>query len=204
MNNLEKLHSESKNIAEFSKKYFNYLAEILNNLDSDKIAEFTATLEEARTGDKTIFVIGNGGSAATASHIGNDLGMIMMKVNNEDKPFKVLPLTDNVSIMTAIANDYGFEDMFYKQLKIHFQPGDIVIAISASGNSPNLIKAVDYVNENGGKSLGILGFDGGKLGNICNVPLIVKTPKGEYAPVEDVHMVIDHMLTTWFQVKYKK
>jgi D-sedoheptulose 7-phosphate isomerase len=204
MNNIEKIYQDNKNIQSFAKKYFDYLSKLLLQIDTKSIAAFVEELESARNDGNTIFVIGNGGSAATASHLANDIGMVMVKQNENKTPFRVLSLSDNVSIMTAIANDYGYQDVFLDQLKIHFKTGDKLIAISASGNSPNLITAANWVKENGGKVIGFLGFDGGKLKDISDVSILINTPNGEYGPVEDVHIIMDHLVTSWLQCKYQR
>tara|TARA_B100000029_G_C16812536_1_gene681003 strand:- start:179 stop:529 length:351 start_codon:yes stop_codon:yes gene_type:complete len=115
-----------------------------------------------------------------------------------------MSLTDNNGVMTAISNDVGYESLFENQLKIHYQTGDCLIVISASGNSENLIRAVRWVNKNKGITMGLLGFDGGKLLNLCDTSILVNTKSGEYGPVEDIHLVINHILAHWFQNKLKK
>jgi len=202
MNNLEKLFFASQSLQAFASGYFRYVSELLNSLDQDAVGAFMQTLENARVHDSTVFVVGNGGSASTASHIGNDIGMAMVKVAQHHRPYRVLPLTDHVSVMTAVGNDFGYEDIFTKQLAIHYRDGDVLVVISASGNSPNVVKAAEWVRERQGTVLGLLGFDGGKLKELCHVPIIVLTPKGEYGPVEDVHLILNHMLTSWIQQKF--
>lgn len=202
MNNLDKIYkSTGLDAIAFSKGYVNYLITLLEQLDHAKIAECIEHLEEARQNDNTIFVIGNGGSASTASHIGNDFGLAVLKKSNKptNKSYRALALTDNVSVLSAIGNDSTFENIFLDQLKVHFRKGDKLIVISASGNSPNLIAASEWVKEQGGTIIGWLGFDGGKLKDIVNVPIVVTSPKGEYAPVEDLHLVINHIIVTWMQ-----
>jgi D-sedoheptulose 7-phosphate isomerase len=131
----------------------------------------------------------------------NDIGLDVMRKTGPDKPFRVLALTDSVSLLTAVANDDGYENVFASQLKVHFKPGDKLIVISASGNSPNLVKAAQWVKENKGRVIGLLGFDGGSLRNICDTVVSVDTPKGEYGPVEDIHLILDHLVAVWLQLK---
>jgi D-sedoheptulose 7-phosphate isomerase len=158
-------------------------------------------MEEARQNENTIFVIGNGGSASTASHIGNDFGLAVLKKSKQDssKSYRTLSLADNMSVISAIGNDSTFNNVFLDQLKVHFRKGDKLIVISASGNSPNLVEAVKWFREQGGTVMGWLGFDGGKLKEMVNIPVVVSTPKGEYAPVEDLHLIINHIIVTWMQ-----
>ncbi|SDW85945.1 D-sedoheptulose 7-phosphate isomerase [Hydrobacter penzbergensis] len=202
MNNLDKLYQErGLNAFEFSRGYAAYLITLLEKLDHKNISECIRHLEEARQNANTIFIIGNGGSASTASHIGNDFGLAVLKKSNKaiNKSYRALALTDNISVISAIGNDSTFNNIFLDQLKVHFRKGDKLIAISASGNSPNLVAAAEWFKEQGGTVIGWLGFDGGKLKNIVDVPIVVESPKGEYAPVEDIHLVINHIIVTWMQ-----
>ena len=202
MNNLDKLYQEKGLDAfEFSKGYASYLITLLEKLDHSKIAECIKHLEEARQGDNTIFIIGNGGSASTASHIGNDFGLAVFKKTNKsvNKSYRALALTDNISVISAIGNDSTYDNIFLDQLKVHFRKGDKLIAISASGNSPNLITATEWFTAQGGTVMGWLGFDGGRLKDLVDIPVVVESPKGEYAPVEDIHLVINHIIVTWMQ-----
>lgn len=207
MNNIKKNYLESDNdIGKFSESYFLYLSDVLKSLDADAIRSFMNLLDEARLANKTIFIAGNGGSAATASHMGSDFGSSVFNGHSLELlskfPFRAQPLTDHVSMITAVANDFGYEYIFTKQLEVQYQDGDILIVISASGNSKNLVEASNWVHARNGKVLGLLGFDGGKLKDICDISIIANTPKGEYGPVEDVHMILDHMFTAWMQFKF--
>ena len=161
-------------------------------------------LLQARLKKKNIFIFGNGGSAATASTIANDLGFDILKKTSTKTPFKIFSLTDNTPVLTAIANDIGYENVLVSQLKIHFKKGDIVILISASGNSKNLLKASKWVKENNGYIFSFLGFGGGKLKNLSDDYILVSSEKREYGPVEDIHLIINHILAHWFQIKLKK
>ena len=202
MNNLDKIYQE-KGLEEvgFSKAYTDYLITLLQKLDHQQIAVCIRHLERARQTDSTIFVIGNGGSASTASHIGNDFGLAVLKKTQKpfNKSYRAIALTDNVSVISAIGNDSSYSDIFVDQLKVHFRKGDKLILISASGNSPNLIVAAEWFKAQGGTVIAWLGFDGGMLKEIADVPIIVESPKGEYAPVEDIHLVINHIIVTWMQ-----
>jgi D-sedoheptulose 7-phosphate isomerase len=202
MNNLEKIYTEHQ-IVGFASGYFRYLAELLRSLPTAAIEDFMAILEEARAKNNTIYVVGNGGSASTASHVATDIGMALEKVKNAGEPFRVMALTDNAALITALGNDYGYDNIFVKQLALHYKDGDALVVISASGNSPNVVKAADWVRARGGKVLGLLGFDGGVLQGKCDVAITAKTPKGEYGPVEDVHLILNHMFTSWLHFKYR-
>jgi D-sedoheptulose 7-phosphate isomerase len=194
-NSIGGLIADSKNIEGFAKGYFKYLSDLLSNMDTTTIKEFVDELERSQKEQTTVFFAGNGGSAATASHMVNDFGFGTRI--HVDPPVRVLSLSDNVSAITAVANDTGYDNIFIRQLQVYYRHGDKLVVISASGNSPNLVRAAEWVKGKGGKVLGFLGFDGGKLIDICDVAVTVKTPKGEYGPVEDVHMILDHLIYTW-------
>lgn len=197
MKELEQIFKETELPDAFVRGYFGYLTELLNRLNIQPIVAFINELENARRRDATIFIVGNGGSAATASHMANDIGVDVMKKGRLDRPFRAMALTDNVSVMTAIANDEGYENLFANQLRIHYRPDDILVAISASGNSPNVIEAVQWVKARGGRIVTITGFDGGKLKAMADIAIHVDTPKGEFGPVEDLHMIVDHVVANW-------
>lgn len=190
-----KIINENKDFQSFARAYGRHIAKLLEELDVEALNHLALELEDAQKKQKTVFIIGNGGSAATASHMTNDLGFGVRE--HTDPALRVMSLTDNMSVVTAIANDIGYDQIFLRQLQLCFRPGDKLLVISASGNSANVVIAAQWVKEQGGKVLGFLGFDGGKLKEICDVTVLVKTEKGEYGPVEDVHMILDHLLHTW-------
>lgn len=108
-------------------------------------------------------------------------------------------LSDNIPAVTAVANDRSFREVFVRQLEMAYRPGDRLLVLSASGNSPNVVDAARWVKQRGGVVMGLVGFDGGELRQFCDVLVHIKTPKGEYGPVEDLHLIIDHMITVWLQ-----
>lgn len=201
MNKVQEIFENTPNAAEFSKNYLKYLTEIFDKIDYAKIDEFVGWILGARDKGKTVFFVGNGGSAATASHFAND---IAVGTRTSGKPFRVMSLTDNNAVMTAIGNDFGYDKLFTKQLEAYMQDGDIVVAISASGNSPNIIDAIDFAKKNGNKTVGISGFDGGKLAEMSDLSLHVPAQKGEYGPVEDLHMIFDHIIGNYLLNYCKK
>jgi D-sedoheptulose 7-phosphate isomerase len=203
MNNLNKAFDEVQSIGEYSRKYFSYLMKSLETIDQNEINMLGEALETARLNGNTIFVAGNGGSAATATTMANDIGFDIIKKTGTDKPFRLFSLVDNNSVITAIANDVGYENTFINQLKIHYRSGDSLIVISASGNSPNVLEAAEWVKSKGGPIIGFLGFTGGKLIGLCDVKIHVKSEAGEYGPVEDAHLIMNHILAHWFQNKLK-
>ena len=189
MNNID--HFFNKDPVAFANSYLSYLNDVLRKIDTDDIGRFARTLLDTRERGATIFFIGNGGSAATASHFAND---IAVGTNSYEKPFRVISLTDNQAIITAISNDFGYQDIFVRQLQILGKPEDVLVGISASGNSPNLILAFEYAKSNGIKTVAITAFDGGKLKLMADEGIHVPTAPMEYGPAEDAHMVLDHLI----------
>ena len=190
--------------SQFAKDYLTGLKAVLDRLPLAELEKLFTVIEEAHAAGKQIFVIGNGGSAATASHMMNDLnkGTLGHKGDAPWKRFKVIALTDNVSLMTAWANDTDYNTVFSEPLKNLANRGDVLIAISASGNSPNIITAVEVAKQLGVKVLGLGGFTGGKLAQLADVCVVV--PSNDYGPVEDVHMIIDHILVGYLYEKLKE
>ena len=191
MNHVDKIFNEAKSPAEFTKNYLVYLSEVISKIDTESVEKMINTIMDARETRKAVYFVGNGGSAATASHFANDLAI---GSRASGKPFKVMSLTDNNAVMTAIGNDFGYDELFSKQLEAYLQDGEIVVAISASGNSPNVIKAIEYAKSRNCTTIGLTGFSGGKLREIVDINLHVPSEKGEYGPVEDVHMIFDHII----------
>ena len=194
MNNIDQIYSESLSINDYSKSYIDYLSSVLNNISLTDIEKFVEVLLEARERESSIFFIGNGGSAATASHFAND---IAIGTKTYEKPFRAISLCDNQAVITAIANDDGYEKIFSQQLQVLLKKQDVVVAISASGNSPNLLDAIDTAKKMNTITVGISAFDGGKMKEMVDVSLHVPTEKGEYGPAEDAHMVLDHLVSNY-------
>lgn len=180
----------------YFKNYLLALQGLINNIDVDTIEDVTIAIEDTIKKNSKIYVIGNGGSAATASHMVNDLGVGLKRRGIIS--LDITSLADNSSVCTAIANDIGYENIFYMQLKDILKSDDLVLAISCSGNSPNILKASEYVNEIGAKLVGITGFDGGKLKEVSDIKFHVDAPSGEYGLVEDIHMILDHIIYSYY------
>jgi len=192
MNQVDEIFSESEGHAErFAVGYLDYLSTMLKQIDTKQIVTVITALMDARKQGKTVFFIGNGGSAATASHFANDLAI---GTRSWDKPFRIVSLTDNLAVITAIGNDDGYDLIFERQLRVLMQPGDLVVAISASGNSPNIITALNYAKANGAVTIGLSAFDGGQLAKMVDMNIHIPTNKGEYGPAEDGHMILDHLI----------
>jgi D-sedoheptulose 7-phosphate isomerase len=188
-NNIDRIFTEDP--VAFAEAYLEYLKSVLSRIDHSEIGRFIETLLDARNRGATVFFIGNGGSASTASHFANDLSI---GTNDYDQPFRVISLVDNISIITAISNDFGYDEVFSRQLRILGKKGDVLVGISASGNSSNLIKAFDYASTAGIKTVAITAFDGGKMKTLADEGIHVPTEPKEYGPAEDAHMVLDHLV----------
>lgn len=179
-----------KNFIEEITNYFEKEKSTLDAISKDDLNTLMNLLVEAKDAGKTIFVMGNGGSAATASHYVCDFnkGISLGK----EKMFKFICLNDNIPTMMAYANDLSYADVFVGPLKNFLQPGDIVIGISGSGNSENVVRAIQYANENGGVTVGLTGYSGGKIKQLSKYN--VHVPVNDMQITEDLHMVLDHCM----------
>ena len=178
---------------DFKEEITNYLTRLKSTLDRVSIVEIDKVMNvlvEARDLGRQIFVMGNGGSAATASHFVCDFNKGVSFDKKER--FKFICLNDNLPTLMAIANDLSYDDIFVEQLKNYFHSGDVVIGISGSGNSANVLKAVEYANANGGKTVSLTGYNGGKLKEIAKYGIHV--PLDDMQITEDLHMVMDHLM----------
>lgn len=175
---------------DFVKSYIDQLNEVLNALPSEKFLEINKTLLEARETGKQIFVIGNGGSAAAASHMVCDFNKNTREAGK--KRMRAICLNDNTPSVLAYANDEGYDIIFSEQLLSLGQSGDILIAISGSGNSANIIKAIETARQMNIKVIGLTGFKGGKMKELTDICLVV--PSGSMEMIEDVHLIINHIL----------
>lgn len=172
--------------------YFNGLHKVIDKVQTDEIETVIRKLLEVYERDGSVYIFGNGGSASTASHFVNDFNKGLCK--NSAKKFKLHCLNDNISSVLAIANDISFNDIFKEQLKNFLNPKDVVIAISGSGNSKNAVYAIEYANEIGAETIGLVGYDGGtikKLAKYC-----VHVPINDMQKVEDVHLILNHLITS--------
>lgn len=170
--------------------YISTLQKTLDQLPVQLIAEVIDILQQARTQGNQVFIMGNGGSASTATHFVCDLAK---NTRGEGFPhFRVIGLTDNMALFSAYANDEGYENVFAQQLANLIKPGDVVIGISASGNSKNVIHAMEEAQKYNATTIGFTGFDGGRLGQMVNINIHVKSDIIEH--VEDIHLVLEHMI----------
>lgn len=173
-------------------EYLRLVGKAIAELPEDKIQDMVDTLKAAHEQGRQVFLLGNGGSAATASHVAEDLQKGVKEYTG--KRFKVMALTDATPLICAWANDSGYDCIFAEQIDSFAEPGDVVIAISGSGNSPNVIKAVEKANAMGAITIGWSGFDGGKLARVAQKSIVV--PSDNMQRIEDVHLVLGHLLMT--------
>ncbi len=174
--------------------YISLETAVLQELRTDQINDVLNILEQALEQEQNIYIFGNGGSAATASHFQNDFNKGVSE--HTGKKFRFQCLNDNVATILAIANDIGYEEIFRFQLRGKVKKGDVVIVISGSGNSKNVLYAAEYAKENGAAVVGMTGFSGGRLKEICDYPLHV--PVHSMQITEDIHMVFDHLMMSVF------
>jgi D-sedoheptulose 7-phosphate isomerase len=173
-----------------SQQYFQTFSEVLHNLPYHRIDEITEVLWQAYQQARALFVFGNGGSAALASHSACDFGK--GTVINGNRRFRVMSLTDNVPLLTAWANDHHYADVFAEQLRPFIGPNDVALAISGSGNSENVLKALHVARDAGARTVGLTGFQGGKMKSLCDVCVIV--PSDCMQLVEDYHVAVTHAI----------
>jgi D-sedoheptulose 7-phosphate isomerase len=170
--------------------YIKVHCQTLATVPIEKVADLRMRLDRALQGDRQIFVCGNGGSAANASHFVTDLGKGASDAIG--RRFRCLSLNDNVPWMTALGNDYAFEDVFVRQLENFARPGDLFMAMSVSGNSPNVIKAIEWAASRGLDTVGLVGGNGGQLAD--KAEFVIRIDDDHFGRVEDAHMLICHLL----------
>jgi D-sedoheptulose 7-phosphate isomerase len=179
---------------DFTSQYKAKLLNALETVDTNAVARGIEILTEARDANRHIFVCGNGGSASTASHFVCD--MVKGASYNRDARFRIMALTDSLPTITAYSNDVGYNCVFAEQLKNFAQPKDVLIAISGSGNSPNVLCAMEYANSIGCETIALTGRDGGKLGPMAKLQIRVAEP--HMGRIEDAHMIVCHMFCYYF------
>lgn len=186
---------DSCRLRAFYDGYIRDLSRIMASLAIEEVTSLVQDLLRARAKKSRIFIIGNGGSAANASHLANDLSK--QRFEDDSLLFRVFSLTDNVPWLTAIANDSGYEMVFVNQLKNLMHTGDLLLAISSSGNSANVIRAIDYANAGGVITYGIVGFTGGELRTRAKKSIYIPTEIGQYGYMEDATLILGHLITAF-------
>lgn len=180
---------------DYLRQYTTEISRALEAVEGEDFEKVIHILGEAYKERKQIFIAGNGGSAATANHFVCDFGKNAVK--SDEKRFKIISISDNVEKITALGNDIAFESIFEEQLKNLMDPEDVLIVISASGNSPNIVKAVEFARKKNCKVISLTGFKGGKVKGLSDVNLNVDL--SSYEQIEDIHLMILHMIVYWFK-----
>lgn len=178
------------NTKELSTSYLTDLKELLDRFDHDVFEKIVELILAAYENETHIFIMGNGGSGSTASHFACDINKGCCL--DLDKKFKMISLSDSIPTMLAYANDLSYEAIFVEQMKNFFKPGDLVIGISGSGNSENVLQAIQYANDNNGTTIGLSGYSGGKLSTMVDVSLVADIQ--DMQKTEDVHMIVIHII----------
>jgi D-sedoheptulose 7-phosphate isomerase len=175
--------------------YLDRLLKTLDGMPIEQIATLSEMLYRAYSDGKQVFILGNGGSASTASHMAADLGKNTIGPNM--RRFRIMSLNDNIPLLTALANDLGYENVFAEQLQNLIQPGDVLIAISGSGKSPNVLRAMEYARSRSAQVAALLGFGGGPAAGLAD--LVVLIDSDDYGVIEDAHLIINHILVQHFR-----
>src|SRR5207302_9506189 len=178
----------------FAEEYKTALQETISKIDTVKVGQAIEWFKQARQESRHIFVCGNGGSASTASHFACDI--VKGASFNRDSRFRIMALTDQLPTLTAYANDVSYDAVFVEQLKNFAQPGDLFMGISGSGNSPNVLRAIEYAGSIGCRTIALTGRDGGKLGPLAELHIQVRAP--HMGRIEDSHMIVCHMICYYF------
>lgn len=184
------------------KEYKNYTQRALDSVDEAEVEKLIDALYDAYQREATVYVIGNGGSAANASHFAQDLAKGTCRDMNQERRIRALSLTDNFAFFSALGNDEGYDQVFVQQLRTFCRPGDLLVAISGSGNSPNILRAIEYANDNGVATIGITGFSGGTLRSIAGAT--VHVPLNDMCTAESIHSVVCHYVILRLQEKMKE
>jgi D-sedoheptulose 7-phosphate isomerase len=175
----------------FVREYLSGLRAVLDEVDAEAVSRVIDILWEAYGDGRRIFIIGNGGSAATASHMMCDL--VKGCAVEGRPPVRAISLTDNVAVMTAVSNDIAYEKVFTKQMEAFLEAGDVVVAMTVSGNSPNILDAVRFAADHGATTVGLIGFGGGQLKDMVDADVTVASRN--YGYVEDLHLVLEHLMS---------
>jgi D-sedoheptulose 7-phosphate isomerase len=184
------IRGEEMDFDKFADQYIDRLKKVMDQFDGKAFAKMVRQLLDTYSRGAQIFVMGNGGSGSTASHLACDINKGCCI--DLEKKFKMICLNDNLPTLLALANDLSYEAVFEEQLKNFFNPGDLVIGISGSGNSENVLRAIGFAGRNGGRTIGWSGFGGGRLAGMVDLPFVVESD--DMQQVEDAHMVVAHMI----------
>ena len=198
MNKLQELYDNASSGENYADTYVEHMVKVLQSLDTKTVVTVTEIIEKTAADNQSFFVVANGGSAAVSTHWVNDLSANTVV---EGQPgFRVISLTDNASSLTALGNDASFDEVFTIQLKANMRPGDVVLFMSVSGNSPNLVDAIKYANDNGATTIACTGMEGGALKELAHHCIHTPSTKDEYGPIEDIFSVIMHIAQSYISM----
>jgi D-sedoheptulose 7-phosphate isomerase len=188
-------------VKSFVVQYLDEMTEHLRGVSDEAVSTCAERLQRAYESGAQVLVAGNGGSASTASHIACDLGKTVLGTNPSSRAsrFRIVSLADNVALLTAWANDHGYETVFAEQVRMLGRPGDVLLVVTASGNSPNILAAVRTAREHGLETIGLLGADGGAVRELLDHYIMVACD--DYGHVESAHLVLGHLLTHWLRAQ---
>jgi len=183
----------------FAEQYLAGVADCLREVPLDRLQRIVDAVVDAHAHGRTLYVFGNGGSASAASHIACDWGK---GTSVPGKPrLRIVSLSDNIALITAWANDFGYELVFKEQLVNLLEPGDVVLGLTASGNSPNVLRAMEYAKQNGAVTIGFIGFGGGKLKSIVDLDITVSSRN--YGQVEEIQMTLNHVISQYLKARFE-
>lgn len=175
--------------------YKKRITDLLEEIEIDDLEQVVTTFINTFKNGKTVYIAGNGGSAATASHMQADF-RFFVRYFSKFRP-RITAITDNAPLMTAVGNDTDFNDIFVEQLRGIIGEGDTLLLISASGNSPNLVRAAEFANSEGANTIAFIGFKGGKLKDVCKYKIYTPNQEKDYGPIEDIHMILNHIIVNF-------
>jgi len=201
MSIMKKSFESSTNFGEFLNKYIDFYVEAVRQLKTHDFSPLMELLDKCHRDGKKVIVFGNGGSAANAIHISTGLSFI---TRSWEKPLKSICLSADPILLTSLANDFSFEDVFYRQLQVHLEPGDLVLALSVSGKSKNVLKAVGYARDCGNIVLSLTGSDGGELKGLSDYSVHISSDETLFGVTEDIHMVFGHALTYFLEYHFNR
>lgn len=197
MEDMSERDNKSLTLNEYALEYLKEIKEAMDEIPLRDLEQIVNVIQDAYRKRKQIFIVGNGGSASTASHFACDLGK--GTASGQKPRFRVMSLNDNIPLMTAIGNDLGYQELFAEQLRNWLEEGDVVILITCSGNSENILKAAEYANSRGATTVAFIGFGGGKLKKMVKEHVTFSSTKFEV--VEPLHLLLEHLISFYFKAK---
>lgn len=188
-------------ITAYSKNYISNIERSLSSIDSNDLIFFLEKIQNIHANKRRIFFIGNGGSALNAIHFSMGLSYVSKKWSS---PIRSFALCDNSSLMSSLSNDYSFDDVYSRQIQVHGEKGDLLVVLSSSGNSKNLVQAVEIAKQLGLETFALLGTNGGNLLSLCDANILISSGQRDAGYAEDIHMIIGHIITTYLEYHWNK